>query len=259
MKSQWYLLGKSALLTACRSNIRQCFDSAFPLHNFHHIEDMRSIRSLSDLKQNTTGGVDFDVVLLQNSLHFSTHETQPILLARLLTLLAPGGRLVIDWRLPSSLRLHIRGKIGAKEMMSTCFGYQQILTPKSWDDMENWNLGTQLDVTSKEVWITKNKKKTARKTLNDLVIKVGGKMVRFDEGEDRTGGSCRNPEQLRACRAINNKPAGASEDIQLDYEREQLARELWATERINEVQKIGDREFMNLTLDYSLHAVVKAA
>ena len=91
---------------------------------------MRSVESLSRLKQDATGGAGFDVFLLQNLLHFFTNKTRPILLKRLLTLLAPGGRIVVNWPLPSSSHLHIRGPKGAKESMCTLFGYQQIFTPQ---------------------------------------------------------------------------------------------------------------------------------
>jgi hypothetical protein len=125
-----------ALLTACYRNIRQFSDPEFPLDRFHHIEDMRSSESLSRLKEDSTGGVSFDVVLLQNSLHFFTHETRPILLKRLLTLPSPGGRIVVDWPLPSSSHRHIRGTKSFNDSMCTLFGYQQILTPQGWNDLK---------------------------------------------------------------------------------------------------------------------------
>jgi len=220
---------------------------------------MRSVESLSKLKQDATGGVGFDVVLLQNSLHFFTNETRPILLKRLLTLLSAGGRIVVDWPLPSSSHLHIRGSKGAKESMCTLFGYQQIITPKGWDDLKNWKLESKLNVKSTEVWVTKNEKKNAQKKLNEFVTEAGGKVVRFDESEDRAGGSSCHLEQLKVRRNINNKPSDAGEGVQLNYEREQLARELSRTEKLDEIQKVGDLEFMNVLLDYCLHAVVKNA
>lgn len=159
----------TAQLTACHRNIRQFSDPEFPLDRFHHIDDMRSSESLSRLKQDATGGTGFDVVLLQNSLHFFTHEARPILLNKLLTLLSPGGRIVIDWPLPSSSHLHIRGPKGANESMCTLFGYQQILTPQGWNELKNWKLKTKLNVKSTEVWVTKNEKKNAQKKLAEFV------------------------------------------------------------------------------------------
>jgi SAM-dependent methyltransferase len=234
-------------------------DPEFPLGRFHHIDDMRSSESLSRLKQDATGGVGFDVVLLQNSLHFFTNETRPILLKRLLTLLSPGGRIVIDWPLPSSSYLHVRGTKGPQESMCTLFGYQQILTLQGWNDLKDWKLKSKLNVKSTEVWVTKNEKKNAQKKLAESVAQAGGKVVRFDESQDRTGGSNHHLEQLKVRRAINNKPSNAGEGVQLNYEREQLTRELAKTEKFNEVQKVGESEFMNVLLDYCLHAVVKNA
>jgi hypothetical protein len=220
---------------------------------------MRSSESLSRLKQDATGGVGFDVVLLQNSLHCFTNETRPILLKRLLTLLSPGGRMVVDWPLPSSSLLHIRGPKGAKESMCTFFGYQQIITPQGWDDLKDWKMESKLNVKSTEVWVTKNEKKNAQKKLNEFVAEAGGKVVRFDESQDRTGGSSRHLGQLKVRRTINNRPSDAGEGVQLNYEREQLARELSKTERLDEIQKVSDYQFMNVLLDYCLHAVVKNA
>jgi SAM-dependent methyltransferase len=220
---------------------------------------MRSSESLSRLKQDATGGVGFDVVLLQNSLHFFTHETQPVLLKRLLTLLSPGGRIVIDWPLPSSSHLHVRGTKDSNDFVCSLFGYQQILTPQGWDDLKDWKLKSKLNVKSTEVWVTKNEKKNAQKKLAESVAQAGGKVVRFDESQDRTGGSNHHLEQLKVRRAINNKPSDAGEGVQLNYEREQLTRELAKTEKFNEVQKVGESEFMNVLLDYCLHAVVKNA
>jgi SAM-dependent methyltransferase len=220
---------------------------------------MRSSESLSRLKQDATGGVGFDVVLLQNSLHYFTSETRPILLKRLLTLLPPGGRIIVDWPLPSSSRLHIRGPKGAKESMCTLFGYQQIITPQGWDDLKNWKLESKLSVKSTEVWVTKNEKKNAQKKLNEFVAEAGGRVVKFDESQDRTGGSARHLEQLKVRKSINNKPSDAGEGVQLNYEREKLACELSKTEKLDEIQKVGDCEFMNVLLDYCLHAVVKNA
>lgn len=220
---------------------------------------MRSVESLNKLKQDATGGVGFNVILLQNSLHFFTYETRPILLKRLLTLLSPGGRLVVDWPLPSSSHLHIRGSNGANGSMCTLFGYQQISTPKGWDNLENWKLESKLNIKSTEVWVTKNEKRNAQKKLNEFAAKVGGKVVRFDESQDRTGGSSRHLEQLKVRRNINNKPENAGEGVQLNYEREQLTRELAKTEKLDEVQKVGEFEFMNVLLDYCLHAVIEVA
>ena len=220
---------------------------------------MRSFESLSRLKQDATRGVGFDVVLLQNSLHFFTCETRPILLKRWLTLLSPGGRIVIDWPLPSSSHAHIRGHKGANESISSIFGYQQIITPQGWNDLRNWNSKFKLDVKTTEVWVTKNEKKNAQKKLNDFVAKAGGKVIKFDESEDRTGGSGHHLEQLKVRRAIDNLPSNAGEGVQLNYEREQLACELSKTEKLNEIQKVGDDVFMNVLLDYCLHAVVKVA
>ena len=253
------MLDNFASLTTCHRNIRQFSDPEFPLGKFHHIEDMRSSESLDKLKQDATGGVGFEVVLLQNSLHFFTCETRPILLKRLLTLLSPGGRIVVDWPLPSSSHLHIRGTKGANESVCTLFGYQQIITPQGWNDLKNWKLKSKLNVNTTEVWVTKNEKKNAQKKLNELVAKFGGQVVKFDESHDRTGGSGHHLEQLKVRRAINDKPSGAGEGVQLNHEREQLARELSKTEKFSKVQKVGECEFTNVLLDYCLHAVVKIA
>ena len=143
--------------------------------------------------------------------------------------------------------------------MCTLFGYQQISTPKGWDDLENWKLESKLNIRSTEVWVTKNEKKNAQKKLNEFVAKAGGKVVKFDESEDRTGGSSLHLEQLKVRRAVNGEPSEAGEGVQLNYEREQLTRELSKTEKLDEVQKVGDCEFMNVLLDYCLHAVIEVA
>jgi hypothetical protein len=220
---------------------------------------MRSFKSLSRLKQDATEGVGFDVVLLQNSLHFFTWETRPMLLKRLLTLLSPGGRIIVDWPLPSSSHLHVRGRKGTDESMCTFFGYQQIITPQGWNDLGNWKLKSKLNVDNIEVWVTRNEKKNAQKKLNEFVARSGGKVVKFDESEDRTGGSGRHLEQLKVRRAINCKPREAGEGVQLNYERGRLAHELAKTEKLNEIQKVGECEFLNVLLDYCLYAVVKPA
>jgi hypothetical protein len=124
---------------------------------------------------------------------------------------------------------------------------------------ENWKLKSKLNVESTEVWVTKNEKKNAQKKLTEFVAQAGGKVVRFDESEDRAGGSSHHLEQLKVRRAVNNKPRDAGEGVQLNYEREKLARELAKTEKFDEVQKVGEFEFMNVLLDYCLHAVVKNA
>jgi pyrroline-5-carboxylate reductase len=143
--------------------------------------------------------------------------------------------------------------------MCTLFGYQQILTPQGWNDLKDWKLKSKLNVKSTEVWVTKNEKKNAQKKLAEFVAQAGGKVVRFDESQDRTGGSNHHLEQLKVRRAINNKPSDAGEGVQLNYEREQLTHELAKTEKLNKVQKVGEFEFMNVLLDYCLHAVVKKA
>ena len=220
---------------------------------------MRSFESLNRLKQDATGVVGFDVVLLQNSLHFFTCETRSLLLERLLTLLSPGGRIVVDWPLPSSSHLYVRGTKGANESMCTLFGYQQIITPQGWNDLRNWKLKSKLNVDNTEVWVTRNEKKNAQKKLNEFAAKAGGKVVKFDESEDRTGGSSLHLEQLKVRRAINDEPSEAGEGVQLNYERKRLALELAETEKLNEIQKVGECEFMNVLLDYCLYAVVKIA
>ncbi|GAB7328034.1 hypothetical protein MBLNU13_g00084t1 [Cladosporium sp. NU13] len=229
----------SPLLEKAKRNIRQFSDPEFPLDHFHHIEDMRSFESLSRLKQDATGGVGFDV--------------------RLLTLLTPGGRIVIDWPLPSSSHIRIRGPKGANESIGTLFGYQQIITPQGWNDLGNWKLESQLNVKTTEVWVTRNEKKNSQKKLNEFVTKAGGKVVKFDESDDRTGGNGVHLEQLKVRRAINSRPREAGEGVQLSYEREQLACELSKTEKLDEIQKVGEWEFMNVLLDYRLHAAVKPA
>lgn len=91
------------------------------------------------------------------------------------------------------------------------------------------------------------------------MAKAGGKVVKFDESEDRTGGSSLHLEQLKVRRAINDEPSEAGEGVQLNYERKRLAHELAETEKLNEIQKVGECEFMNVLLDYCLYAVVKIA
>jgi len=182
-----------------------------------------------------------------------------MLLKRLLTLLSPGGRIIIDWPLPSSSHLHVRGTKGTTESMCTLFGYQQIITPQGWNDLRNWKLKSKLNVDNTEVWVTKSEKKTAQKKLNEFVAKAGGKVVKFEESEDRTGGSGLHLEQLKVRRAVKGEPSEAGEGVQLNYERERLAHELAKTEKLNEIQKVGECEFMNVLLDYCLYAVVKPA
>lgn len=109
------------------------------------------------------------------------------------------------------------------------------------------------------MWVTKNEKKNAQKKLNEFVAEAGGKVIRCAESQDRAGGSSRHLEQLKLRKTINNQPRGAGEGVQLNYEREQLARELLKTEKLDEVQKVGGCEFMNVKLAYCLYAVVKVA
>jgi len=193
----------------------------------------------------------FDVVLARLFVSHFTLDTQHVLVSQLLTLLAPGGRLVFDWGVPSDSRV-----VQGAPSEQTVVGIRETIINAGYGDLSNWNMGRGVQISSFTTMITTSEKTRARDQLRGMVERAGGRIQAYQEDYDRTGGDNISGQLVERARN-NQQPPNHPPRVQMDWERRLEAQRMLAQQGETVAAVVGSR--VQFRLMFSLVAVVLRA
>ena len=193
----------------------------------------------------------FDVVLARLFVSHFTLDTQHVLVSQLLTLLAPGGRLVFDWGVPSDSRV-----VQGAPSDQTVVGIRETIINAGYGDLSNWNMRHGVHVGSFTTMVTTSEKTRARDQLRGMVERAGGRMQTYREDYDRTGGQNISGQLVERARN-NQQPPDQPPRVQMDWERRREAQRMLAQQ--GETVAAVEGSTVRFRLMFSLIAVVLRA